>query len=68
MTNDAQYLRNEEGKIEIMPLIGWHTESFGYGLLLQVRFAETPKTSPKGCWASCSSESQLNKLCWLRRN
>ena len=30
MADDVQYLRNEKGKIEMMPLIGWHTESFGY--------------------------------------
>lgn len=48
MADDVQYLRNEKGKIEVMPLIGWHTESFGHGLLLQVRFAETPTDLAEG--------------------
>ena len=48
MATNVQYLRNEKGKIEMMPLIGWHTESFGYGLLLQVRFAETPEDLTEG--------------------
>ncbi|CAN5441262.1 hypothetical protein BH10ACI4_BH10ACI4_28300 [soil metagenome] len=31
-----------------MPLIGWHTESFGHGLMMQVRLAETPQDLADG--------------------
>jgi len=48
MADDVQYLRNEKGEIELMPLIGWHTESFGHGLLLQVKFAESPEDLAEG--------------------
>jgi hypothetical protein len=48
MANEVQYLRNEKGQISMMPLVAWHIENYGRGLLLQVNFAETPEDFEKG--------------------
>lgn len=46
--SDVQYLRNEKGEISMMPLIGWHFDSFSHGIMAQFQFAETPEDLAAG--------------------
>jgi hypothetical protein len=46
--SEVKYLRNADGQISMMPLIGWHVENFGYGMMTQLQFAETPEDLEQG--------------------
>ena len=46
--SEVQYLRNDQGQISMMPLIGWHIDNFGHGIMAQFQFAETPEDLKEG--------------------